>query len=261
MIHVNYKNQICYIELCDNQKHNALGPEMIDQLIEVYASLNENKAIRIVYLKSRVQNFCAGADLSWMKNAVNLNPEQNRKDIHRLAVLYKTIRNFEGITLSYVHGKCIGGGVGLACAADFVIAHRGAIFRFSEVRLGLVPALILPYVIGRTGIQKAKKYITAASLIGAAEAYRIGLVDYLVSENDNPEIIVDQVLGNLKKAGPDALKATKKLINGFQDSLYSDDNEKMLLEMIAEARVSSEGQKGMSNFLEKKNITWDNAHV
>lgn len=230
--------------------HNAFNAELIEEAISVFESF---KTERLIILSGKGNSFCAGADLNWMKAMKNYTKEENFKDSKRLAKLFSSINECEVPVIARVNGHALGGGVGLVSACDYVIANQEATFGFTEVRLGLIPAVISPYCISKIGESNARAWMISGERFSADEAKRMGLVHEVVLTAE-----LDTKLEEVKKkflaAGPEAAREAKKLIRGVMKNLKA--SEDFTCQMISERRVSAEGQEGMRALLEKDKPAW-----
>jgi methylglutaconyl-CoA hydratase len=235
--------------------HNAFDPEMGAQMVTVLKQLEANPKVRAVVLMGQGKSFCAGADIEHMKSSAKFTQEQNRKAAYQTAQMYQTLYALKKPTIARVHGAVRGGGVGLVAACDIAIGSRDATFRLTEVRLGIVPAMISPYVVAAIGERYARRYFISGEEFDSAEAYRIGLLHDLVEfEQLNPRI--GRILADLYCGGPRAIVAAKEQIRrvahaGISDALVED-----TANTIAAIRATAEAQEGLSAFLEKRKAAW-----
>jgi methylglutaconyl-CoA hydratase len=235
--------------------HNAFDDHLIAELTAKLRELDREHAIRVVVLAANGKSFSAGADLNWMQRMAQYTEGENLRDAVGLASLMHTLSCMAKPTVARVSGSAFGGGVGLVACCDIAVAATGALFCLSEVRLGLIPAVISPFVIGAIGERQARRYFLTAERFDAAEALRIGLVHQVVEEAQlDPAVgaIVDELL----KGGPKAHAAAKDLIARVSNRPI----DQVLLEdtaaRIARMRVSPEGQEGIAAFLEKRLAAW-----
>lgn len=235
--------------------HNALDENTVNLLLKYLLELEENAAVRAVVLSSSGNNFCAGADLNWMQNSDKQLTEGKDPVAQKLAELMSTLHNLYKPTIALVHGAVYGGGAGLVACCDIALASRSAHFCFSEVRLGLIPAVISPYVVRAIGERTALRYFLTAEHFDAAEAYRIGLVHEVTSE-DTLEANVNKITDMLIAGGPFALTRTKKLLDDV--AIVPLDNSIILktTEWIADVLQTPEAQEGMKAFLQKRKPAW-----
>ncbi len=254
-LHIEYHNGIANIVLNNPATHNAFGASLIQQLISALNTIAEDKNTRVVIVRSEGRHFSAGADLAWMKSMVALSYDDNLADAHELARLMNALNDLPQPTIALVQGAAYGGAVGLLCCCDIVIASEAATFCLSEVKLGLAPATIAPFVVNAIGQRQARRYLLTAEVIPVAAAQQIGLVhdivnaQSLIAEGDS---IAHRIINN----GPEAIKATKALIKRVAHGEIDRDMMGYTEELIAQLRISSEGQEGLSAFFEKRSPAW-----
>lgn len=250
-----YADGIATVTLNRLEVHNAFDNRLIAELTEALKSLDKNPKVRVLVLAGNGKSFSAGADLNWMQRMANYSAAENLKDARALAELMWTLNQLSKPTIARVHGAAYGGGVGLVACCDIAIASREATFALSEVRLGLIPAAISPYVVAAIGERMARRYMLTGERFDAAEAYRIGLIHDLVEAG-----VLDETVGavsrHLLSGGPHAISAAKNLIA----SVARRPLDKALIEdsaaRIAKIRASAEGREGVNAFLEKRNPGW-----
>lgn len=230
--------------------HNAFNAELIEEMIALFESFKDE---RLIILSGRGSSFCAGADLNWMKAMKNYTKEENFRDSKRLAKMFSAINDCDVPVLGRVNGHALGGGVGLVSVCDFVIANEDATMGFTEVRLGLIPAVISPYCISKIGESIARAWMLSGERFSAAEAKRMGLVHEITSVIDL-DTKVEEFKKKFLAAGPEAAKEAKRLIRGVMMSLKG--SEDYTCQMITDRRVSAEGQEGMRALLEKDKPAW-----
>lgn len=230
--------------------HNAFNAELIEEMISLFESFKNE---RLIILSGKGASFCAGADLNWMKSMKNYSKDENFKDSKRLAKMFSVINECDVPVIGRVNGHALGGGVGLVSVCDYVICAQEAMLGFTEVRLGLIPAVISPYCISKVGESNARAWFLSGDRFTAEEAKRMGLVHDVVL---GP--MIDEKVEEIKKrflaAGPEAAKEAKKLIRGVMKNLKA--SEEFACNMISERRVSAEGQEGMRALLEKDKPNW-----
>ena len=235
--------------------HNAFDPEMVDALTAALKKLESNDKVRAIVLLGAGKSFCAGADIEHMKKSAKASREQNVANARATALMLQTLHQLEKPTIACVRGAVRGGGVGLVAACDIAVAERGATFRLSEVKLGIIPAMISPYVIAAIGARYAHRYMLSGEEFDAAEAYRIGLVHDICEEHDLNGM-VGRLLANLYTSGPKAIVAVKKLIPEVAAAPMDDALTEMTAERIAQVRTTAEAQEGLTAFLEKRKAAW-----
>jgi len=233
---------------------NAFNEEMIDELSGWAISRHADLAVRAAVLRGAGPVFSAGGDLSWMARTVDYTREQNLRDAEALAQLYSRLDTLPFPLIGCVHGAALGGGSGLAAVCDIVIASRDAIFGFTEVRLGIVPAIISPYVIAKIGPSAARELFLTGARFSAERAREIGLV-HAVVEPGELEDAVRRAVDGVLACGPQAVAAAKALIRHAAGGPAAR-TAGLAAEVLADARVSDEGQEGLRAFLEKRRAAW-----
>ncbi len=247
-------DNIFYISLNKPNKKNAFDPEMIELLTQAFLSVGQLKNVAGVYLSGAGDCFCAGADLGWMKSMVNYSLEENIQDSEKLFDMFLAGLHCPLPVVGYFHGYVMGGATGLAAICDIGISEENTKYCFSEVKLGLAPAVISPFVMAKMKANFAQEYMLTAKLFGSQEALGSGLVNYSESQQ-NCEQIIDKILNRLLKNGPEAVKETKKLLREVNPSQVAS-FKKITTKVIAERRVSQEGQEGLSAFFSKTKPNW-----
>jgi methylglutaconyl-CoA hydratase len=234
---------------------NAFDEVMIEELHDAVRKAGADKSVRALVLAARGPVFCAGADLKWMERMAGFSRKENLADAQQLARLLSGLYRFPKPTLARVHGDCFAGGVGLVSACDIVLAAREARFCLTEVRIGLIPATVSPYVLRALGERLATRYMLSAERFGAEEAQRGGLVHACV-DSGVLDAELDKVLAQFDESSPHAVEETKRLIREVSgrpiDAGVLDDTA----EMIADARASDDGKEGVRAFLEKRKPSW-----
>ena len=237
------------------QVHNAFDPAMTRLLTASLKKLDADPSVRAVVLLGAGRSFCAGADIGHMKASAKFSRAQNFKAAQESARMFHTLHTMNKPTIACIHGAVRGGGLGLVTACDIAIAARTATFRLSEVKIGIIPSMISPYVIAAIGERQARRYFITGEEIDAAEARRIGLVHEIVEE-DALNSTVGAMLAQLYSSGPQAMAAAKKLL---PLSAHAGIDKKILDETarrIAAIRATAEGQEGLTAFLEKRKPDW-----
>ncbi|PWV60172.1 enoyl-CoA hydratase/isomerase family protein [Plasticicumulans acidivorans] len=243
------------------QLHNAFDDALIESLTATLRALEADAAVRVVVLAANGKSFSAGADLNWMRRMADYSEAQNLDDARGLGELMRTLNGLAKPTLARVQGAAYGGGVGLVACCDIVIAATSASFCLSEVKLGLIPAVISPYVVNAIGERQARRYFVSAERFDAATAQRLGLVHEVV-EPQALDARVEELLATLAQNGPAAMVAAKRLAQdvarGPLDAALIEDTA----QRIAAIRASAEGREGLSAFLGKRQPDWisDAAH-
>lgn len=248
-------NGVVTLTLARPEVHNAFDDQLIAELTHKLRDLDHDAAVRVVILAAEGRSFSAGADLNWMKRMTRYSEAENLRDAVGLASLMRTLSGMSKPTVARVQGAAYGGGVGLVACCDIAIASRSALFSLSEVRLGLIPAVISPYVIAAIGERNARRYFLTAERFDAQEALRIGLVHSVV---DDPELdaAVAGIVGELLKGGPKAIAAAKDLIAHVANRPIDQTLAEETAARIAQIRVTPEGQEGIAAFLDKRAPSW-----
>ena len=238
------------------ERHNAFDDALISELTEGLRSMEAEEGIRVVVLSGAGKSFSAGADLNWMRRMAGYSMDENRRDSMGLATLMRTLAHLRKPTIARVHGPAYGGGVGLVACCDVAIATQNATFALTEAKLGLIPAVISPYVIAAIGERAARRYFLSAERIDSGEAFRLGLVhDLAASEGDLDEkigIVADSMLA----CGPVAQREAKDLIRAVAGRPVTSELIQDTAERIAKLRASPEGREGITAFLEKRRASW-----
>ncbi len=248
-------NDIARVTLNRPDVHNAFNDEMLSELIEAFSDLHERGTeIRAVVVTGEGKSFCAGADINWMKRMIEYSYEENIADSNLIADCMYALYNLPQPTIARVNGAAIGGGMGLVTASDIAIAADTAKLSLSEVKIGLVPACISPYVIMRAGPAACREFFLTGERLTAEKAFQYRLVNEVVPLNLLDEA-VNARLSQLRSSGPEALAASKELIRDvYRMSL--EDAKPYTVDMIARLRIGAEGQEGMKAFLEKRKPKW-----
>jgi methylglutaconyl-CoA hydratase len=234
---------------------NAFNEITIKELNDCVRKLGDRNELRVIVLAARGKCFSAGADLDWMKRMADLSHQANFDDAYGLAAMLRTVDSCSKPVIARVQGDAYGGGVGLMAASDIVVADENARFSLSEVKLGLIPATISPYLIRAIGARAARRYFITAERFTAAEAHRIGLVHEVVSA-DLLDPTVHSIIVAITQNGPSAVATTKQLIQDIGGRLLSEEILIETAERIARVRASEEAREGMRAFLEKRPPAW-----
>jgi len=235
--------------------HNAFDPEMVAALTETLADIAGDDSIRAVVISGAGKSFCAGADIAHMRQSAKFTKAQNQKAAGESARMFHALYSLNKPTIAAVHGAVRGGGCGIVAACDIAIATRTATFRLSEVKIGVIPAMISPYVIGAIGERQARRYMLSGEEFDCAEAWRIGLVHDLVEE-EFLTTRVGEMLGQLYSSGPKAVHAIKQLIPQSAHSPIGAGIVNETARVIADIRATPEAQEGLTAFLEKRKPSW-----
>jgi methylglutaconyl-CoA hydratase len=249
------KRGVATVTLNQPEIHNAFDDKLILQLTDIFSRVNQNKDIRVMVLAATGKSFSAGADLNWMQRMATYSYEQNLADANALAKMFLILNTIDKPTIARVQGAAFGGAVGLVACCDMAVGSKLSKFCLSEVKLGLAPATISPYVIDAIGARVAKRYFTTAEVFSARRARRLGLLSEAVVEEEL-DSTVENLIEHILKNSPAAIRAAKQLIFDVQNKPISDALLATTSEKIAELRVSDEGQEGLNAFLQKRRANW-----
>lgn len=248
------KNKVAHVTLNRPEVHNAFNDTMIKELSTIFDDIEKNPNVRVVIVTGAGKSFCAGADLNWMRRVKDYSYDDNLNESLDLAEMLYKIYASSKPTIARVNGTAIGGGTGLVAVCDIAIASSAAKFSFSEVKLGLIPACISPYVIKKCGEGKCREFFLTGERLTAEKACAAGLVN-LVVPLEEIDVVVDKFVDRLISSGPEAIKKCKELLRRVPEMSF-DDAKKYTAEVIAQLRISDEGQEGMNAFLEKRRPKW-----
>ncbi len=246
---------VVFVTINRPQKKNAFDAATIAALYEAFETLHGADKVRVVFIRGAGGTFSAGADLNWMRDAADWSESDNRDDAMGLAKMLKALHDVPALTVALVEGAAMGGGAGIVAACDMAVAVEGARFAFSEVKLGLIPATIAPYVIEAVGARRARQLFLTANIFDADYAAHAGLIDMVLPEGSVDEFI-SMLTDSLSANAPGAMGDAKRLVN----DVAGEEIDNRLLEetakRIARARVSAEGQEGVRAFLDKRAPNW-----
>ena len=245
---------IATLTLARPERHNAFDAAMIGEIHAALIELAADDSTRIVVLAGAGPSFCAGADLRWMRDSLEWTHEQNVADAEALAAMFETAWNFPKPLIGRIHGMALGGGAGLVACCDLAVAADTARFGFSEVKLGLVPAVIAQYVVPKIGVSQARVLFVSGERITAERAFEIGLV-HAVNGIDGLDATVLTLATRMLSSAPAAISASKRLVDAIW-SLERDAARRYAIAAIAEARAGAEGAEGVRAFLEKRKPGW-----
>ncbi|MDY0882746.1 enoyl-CoA hydratase-related protein [Dongia soli] len=252
---VDRRDDIATVTLNRPKRHNAFDDRMIAELSRIFDDLSQDGAIRFIVLAAEGKSFSAGADLAWMQRVAGQTSAENEADALALAKLLQRIDACPKPVIGVVDGAAYGGGVGLLACCDIVLASHQAAFALSEVRLGLIPAVISPYVIAAIGARPCRRYFLTGERFSAEEGLRLGLVHRLIASKDLQEAI-STLCADLRKGGPLAQAAAKDLILRVSSTGNDVPIQEWTASRIAELRGSAEGREGMQAFLDKRPPSW-----
>jgi len=234
---------------------NAMNDVLIRELGDAVRDALSDDAVRVLVLAGRGKAFCAGADLGWMKSGREMTAEESRKDTGNLAKVMRMLYDSPKPSVARVHGAAFAGGMGLVSSCDIAVASTEAKFCLSEVKLGLIPAMISPYVIRAMGEQRARRYFVTGEVFDGTEAYRMGFVHELAQPGEI-DAKLQAIVGHLLQGGPVALGECKKLIRDMAGRPIDDEVTADTAARIARVRASDEAQEGIASFFEKRKPRW-----
>ena len=238
------------------ERHNAFDDALIAELSTAIDQMVVDPAVRVLVISSTGKSFCAGADLNWMKRAATYSSDENLRDARVLAGMLRKLAQCPKPTVARIQGPAYGGGVGLVACCDVAIATFDAQFSLTEVKLGLIPAVISPHVIAAIGERYARRYMLTAERFSAAEAYRIGLLHELVTDDAALDEAVGEIVDAMLNNAPGAMTECKELISAVAWRPLSPQIVEDTAQRITRLRAGVEGREGMSAFLEKRKPTW-----
>jgi methylglutaconyl-CoA hydratase len=254
-IKVEIDKAVATVSLNRPEIRNAFNEVMISELTSAFREIDKEEEIRAIILKGEGKSFCAGADLNWMRSVATYTFETNYEESLRLSQCFYTIYTSSKPTIAVIHGAAIGGANGLLAACDIALCDSETVFSLSEVKIGIVPACISPYVIKRVGEYVARELMLTGRRIKGQEAEQYRLVNKSLPSGELPAY-VNEMLSLLKSSGPKAITHCKKLIDEVSNNITLDEALSYTAHMIAEIRASKEGQEGMAAFLEKRTPRW-----
>jgi methylglutaconyl-CoA hydratase len=248
-IQIRSQDGVARVTLARPEVRNAFNAEVIRELRDAFLALSNDGAVRAVVLSGEGKAFCGGADINWMRGALDLSYEQNVGDAQAMSDMFRAIDRCSKPVIGRIHGAALGGGAGLTAVCDIAIAAPETIFGFTEVKLGIIPAVISPFVLAKIGVSQARALFLTGERFDAQRAMAIGLVHEVVAL-DALNAAVERVLDELRTAGPSAVAAAKALIARVSAATY-DETRAITAAAIAKQRVSEEGQAGLRAFLER----------
>lgn len=255
LVQLNQSHGISRILLNDTTRKNALSKCMLKKLISVLDKIATDPKQKVVVMRGAGGVFCSGADLQWMKDGLHQSEEENKADAGLFYELFTKLNSFPKPLIIWVEKYAMGGALGLLACADYVIAEKDVQLAFSEVKLGLVPATIAPFVIQKIGHSQARALMLSAEVFTAKKAKRIGLIHEVVPSKEI-QTRVDKLCQQFKNNSAQAMESTKQLISQLSNNLDSHEQKTLCINKIAEARNSEEGQEGVTAFFEKRQPKW-----
>lgn len=245
---------VATVALARPEAHNALNAALIGEVTRCFEELAEDEGVRVVVLTGEGPTFCAGADIAYMRDTADSSYEENLEEARRLADMFLAVDELPKMVVARVRGAAIGGGAGLAAVADVAVAEEGAHFAFSEVRLGIAPATIAPFVVRKIGYSRARALFLTGERFDAGRAREIGLVHEAVPDRDL-DAAVEKVVSQLLQGGPASQAAIKEALRQIE-ATEPMEALGIMTQLIAELRIGEEGQEGLGAFLEKREPLW-----
>ena len=248
---------VCSLILNRPEVHNAFNERMIEEITQALELAKNNDSVRILLVRGAGKSFSAGADIKWMRRMADYDESQNYEDACRLSTMMDSLYRFPKPTLARIHGSVFGGGVGLVACCDVAIASKNTVFSLSEVKIGLIPAVISPYVVEAIGTRNARRYFLSGERFSAIVAEQLGLIHEYCEEDDLSEI-EQSILNEFLQSAPGAQKIAKSLLQNVLSNDINPETQKVTAQMIAQVRASEEGREGTSAFIEKRPPSWRN---
>lgn len=245
---------IAHVRLDRPDVRNALNDELIEELRSTFERLTADSNVRAIVLSGEGKSFCGGADIEMMRSSLDLTHEQNVAGARALSVMYRTIDACPKPVIGKIHGAALGGGAGLAAVCDVAVAASDAVFGFTEVKLGIIPAVISPFVLAKIGASHARALFLTGERFEAKRALAIGLVHEMVV-GDTLDVAIERIVNEILSAGPSAIAAAKNIIARVRGAAY-DQTLESTAEATAAQRVSAEGQEGLRAFIERRKPDW-----
>lgn len=233
---------------------NAFNAELIAALTAEFESLGNDPSVRAIVLSGEGKVFCGGADISWMRASLDLSYDENFADAQAMSDMFRAIDRCPKPVIGRVHGAALGGGAGLAAVCDIVIAGSDTVFGFTEVKLGIIPAVISPFVLAKIGVSHARALFLTGERFDAKRAHHIGLVHEVVV-GDTLDVCIERITTEIASAGPDAVTAAKALVPRVAAATYEESRD-ITAGAIAHQRTTPEGQEGLRAFLERRKASW-----
>jgi len=248
------KNNIAWLTLNRPDVHNAFNAVMIQKITDHLKKLQETPDVRVLVIQGKGESFCAGADLSWMKGSAQMTTDENFEDARTHSMMLQLLDNLPIPTLTYAQGANMGGGVGIIACSDIVLSDPNAFFSFPEIKMGLVPSVIAPYVLRAMNARFARRYFLTGEKFDATLAQHMGLIHEVV-DLEKRDAEIDKFVSLILSGGPNAVGQAKKLIRQIM-GVVSEETRLKTIELIANIRISEEGRQGVTAFLEKTTPHW-----
>ncbi|PZR57423.1 MAG: enoyl-CoA hydratase [Candidatus Meridianibacter frigidus] len=248
------RNAVVYVRLARPLVRNAFNAELIAQLHRIFERLDGDASVRAIVLSGEGPTFCGGADINWMRASLELSQDENLADARRMSQMFRAIDRCSKPVVARVHGAALGGGAGLAAVCDIAVACDDTVFGFTETKLGILPAVISPFVLAKIGVSHARALFLTGERFDAQRAEAIGLIHDAVRMEDLDRT-VERVIGEIKSASPSAITAAKQTIAAVGAATYEQTLD-LTAQAIAKQRTSPEGQEGLRAFLERRKASW-----
>jgi methylglutaconyl-CoA hydratase len=255
MLKIDVNKKVASVVLDRPDVHNAFNDELVQRITDAFTELSRRDDVRAIVLRANGKSFCAGADLNWMKRMVNYSFEENLADARAVGRMYLAIAKCPKPVIARVHGAALGGGAGLVAACDIAMAIESVQFGFTEVKLGITPAIISPFVIAKIGPGRAREFFITGERFLAPVALTIGLIQHMAAHELALDALVDSKISQILTSAPSAIAAAKDLVFGVSGRNLENALE-FAAEAIARARAGEEGQAGMKAFLEHHRPPW-----
>jgi methylglutaconyl-CoA hydratase len=256
LVLLDIKDGVAWVTLNRPEVHNAFDEDVIAQLTVILGEISKRDNVCAVVLQGSGKSFSAGGDMNWMQRAALYTEEQNYEDALNLALMLNALYTLPQVTIALMQGAAMGGGMGLACCCDIVIADKDAIFALSEVKIGLIPATIGPYVMAALGPRQCRRFFQTGERFSAQKALEIGLVHEIAERPEDRDQILQNILKLVAANGPKAMRAAKKLAHDLSAQPLSEKLMKDTAKLIAATRATDEAKEGLSAFLEKRKAGW-----
>lgn len=254
VLYVDKEGPLAKVRLNRPDVRNAFNAELIAALRSTFANLGADPAVRAIVLSGEGKVFCGGADINWMRSSLDLSYDENVADARAMSEMFDTIDRCPKPVVGRIHGAALGGGAGLAAVCDVVIAGADTVFGFTEVKLGIIPAVISPFVLEKIGPSNARALFLTGERFDAKRAHHIGLIHEIVVA-DTLDVCVERVINEVLTAAPGAVSVAKALIPRVLETPY-DEQRDLTASAIAERRTTPEGQDGLRAFLERRKAGW-----
>lgn len=254
VLEISTTGAVAQVRLTRPDVRNAFNAELIAELHRSFEALGADPSVRAVVLCGEGKTFCGGADINWMRGSLELSREENVADAQRMSDMFRAIDRCPKAVIARVHGAALGGGAGLVAVCDIAIASQETVFGFTETKLGILPAVISPFVLAKIGQSHARALFLTGERFDAQRAAAVGLIHEVVAPNDL-ELAVRRVVEEIKTAGPSAVAVAKQMVATVSAATY-DATRDITSHAIAQQRTSPEGQEGLRAFLERRKAKW-----